>query len=114
MYFKGAFLYHITIDTKCIGKVIILIQLVVYWAIILAVVLYKKFYKEPKEMLDYYDHKKIPDKSMEDRIEENIIRKRAYDEVSIRCRKMAQNGEVTYFSIEDIDRIVAELKKEEK
>ena len=65
-------------------------------------------------MLDYYNHKKIPDKSMEDRIEENIIRKRAYDEVSLRCRKMAQHGEVTYFSIEDIDRIVAELKKEEK
>lgn len=93
---------------------IILIQLVVYWVIILVVVLYKKFYKEPKEMLGYYDHKEIPDKKMEDRIEENIIRKRAYDEVSNRCRKMAQNGEVTYFSLEDIDRIVADLKKEEK
>lgn len=89
-----------------------MIQLVVYWAIILAVVLYKKFYKEPKEMLDYYDHKKIPDKSMEDRIEENIIRKRTLDEVSMKCRSLSENGEVTYFSCEDIDRIIAELKKE--
>ena len=63
-------------------------------------------------MLDYYDHKKIPDKSMEDRIEENIIRKRTLDEVSMKCRSLSENGEVTYFSCEDIDRIIAELKKE--
>ena len=62
--------------------------------------------------MNYYKKDCLKDNSMEKRIEENIVRKRTLDEVSMKCRSLSENGEVTYFSCEDIDRIIAELKKE--
>ena len=40
----------------------------------------------------------------------NVYKNEAYNEVIQRCREQSQNGEVTYLSIEDIERIIQDLK----
>ncbi len=45
-------------------------------------------------------------------IENKEIRNNVCDEIVEELKAASRDGEVTYFSIEDIDRIIAELKKE--
>ena len=80
------------------------VGLVVIWTI------FDKYYKEPKDTLEYYEKKKLSDYSMEERIAHN----KAYDKLRRKCKELSDNGEVTYFSMDDIDRIISDLKKEEK
>lgn len=40
----------------------------------------------------------------------NVYKNEAYNEVIQKCREQSQNGEVTYLSIEDIERIIQDLK----
>ena len=83
---------------------VVYIIFVVVWA------MYNKFFKEPQDTLNYYDNKKLSDYSMEERIAHN----KAYDMLRRKCKELSDNGEVTYFSMDDIDRIISDLKKEEK
>ena len=88
------------------GTVVALVYIifVVVWTI------YDKYYRKPQETLEYYEKKKLSDYSMEERIAYN----KAYDNLRRKCKKLSDNGEVTYFSMDDIDRIISDLKKEEK
>lgn len=45
--------------------------------------------------------------------EKKVLRDRAYDAVYRRCLESAGPGEVVYLSLEDINRVVTELKKEQ-
>lgn len=114
IYSKVNILYHIDIDTKCIGKEIMtkLIWFIISFAVYFGCLVYTEWIRKPQDKLNYYKKDCLKDNSMEKKIEENIIRKRALDEVSMRCKALSENGEITYFSLEDIDRIVGELKKE--
>lgn len=47
-------------------------------------------------------------------IEEKMAYNRACYDLNQRCRELSENSEVTYFSMDDIDRIISDLKKEEK
>lgn len=74
--------------------------------------IYKAYEEKTKKAFYDYKPKQIKDNSMEKKIEECKIKKRTLDSVSIKCREMSNNGEVTYFSIEDIDRIINDLKRD--
>lgn len=39
-----------------------------------------------------------------------FIRNTAYDEIIRKCRQLSKDGEVTYFSIEDLEKIAKNLK----
>jgi len=45
--------------------------------------------------------------------EKKMLRDRSYDAVYSKCLEAADSGEVVYFSLEDINRVVNELKKEQ-
>lgn len=45
--------------------------------------------------------------------EQKMLRDNSYDAVYSRCLELSDSSEVTYFSLEDINRIVGELKKEQ-
>lgn len=51
---------------------------------------------------------KVKSKKNDKRI--NAIRDSAYDEVLKKCKTLEMSGEVTYFSPEDVDRIVEDMK----
>lgn len=42
---------------------------------------------------------------------DDLIRYKTLDEVRKKCREISESGEVTYFSLEDIDKIVDGLKE---
>lgn len=98
------------------GKVITLLNVI--W-LIFCIVLYVGWYlydlciKKPNDTLNYYKRVNLSDNSMEKKIQDNIIRKQALDEVSRKCRSLSGNGEVIYFSADDIDIIIDELKKKD-
>jgi len=45
--------------------------------------------------------------------EKKTLRDSSYEAVYKKCKEASQTGEVMYFSLEDIDRIVDELKNEQ-
>ena len=110
MYFQGVFLYHIAIDAKCIRKEIMgAVFACMYILFMVCLSIWGKYYREPQDMLKQYDSKKLSDYSMEEKIAYN----KAYDKLRRKCKELSDNGEVTYFSMEDIDSIISQLKKEE-
>jgi len=42
---------------------------------------------------------------------DDLIRYKALDEVRRKCREVTESGEVSYFTLDDIDRIIDELKR---
>lgn len=119
IYIKDKYCYHITIDAKCIRKVIILLFIYGYISVVTFFLIYcgYKLYKQNlKRTSQIVIRTKVVTKNISQRemIKQNKEKKRlkdsSYDEVFRSCKEIASTGEVTYFTLEDIQNIVASLK----